>query len=362
MTETMQKNCLLVFKSKKINSSSKSNRLLRNFADFGYWFDKVSYVAYDNSDEIVRSVKDGAEHYENLVLYCPEIMSPTLKKFAEDLYGARFSESGVLQKDNRDVFLLVYDGENALTVNSVCDTLNKKYNRKYQKAYVKTVGAPAEKIKKAVAYAGEVNSEFYFGVNDSFGDCTVEITYPSYSPKSDFDEVMRRLLCGLNEYVYALENVTLAERLKELLKLRRMKISVAESFTGGGICKRLVSVSGVSEVFFEGINTYSNESKNQRLGVNEHTLKVYGAVSKETATEMAQGLLSSGNCDVCVATTGIAGPKSDNTEKPVGLAYIAVGTAEGGITAQEFHFKGDREQITETAINYALFLVYKTIK
>ncbi len=361
MTKNSHKNCLLVFKSKKINSSSKSSKLLRAFADNGYWFDKVSYVAYDNSDEIVRAVKDGAKHYGNLVLYCPDAMAQTLKRFLEDLCGSQFGENCVLHSNDCDVYLLVYDGKNALTVNEICGELNKKYNCRFEKAFVKTVGAPAEKIKNSVAAAGEVNRDFYFNVTDSFGDCTIEITYPAHAPKNDFDEVLRRLLGGLNEYVYALENVTLAEQLKELLKLRRMKFSVAESFTGGGICKRLVSVSGVSEVFVEGLNTYSNKSKHVRLGVKEHTLKVYGAVSKETATEMAQGLLGSGNCDVCVVTTGIAGPKSDNTKKPVGLAYIAVGTADG-ISTHEYHFNGDRENITETAINYALFLVYQTIK
>lgn len=361
MTENSQKNCLLVFKSKKIQSSSKSNKLLRGFADGGYWFDKLSYVAYDNPDEIVRAVKDGVKHYGNLVLYCPQAMANTLKSFIVKLCGGEFNENGVLNTGACDVYLLVYDGENALKVNDICAAFNRKYNCKFEKAYVKTVGAPAETINAAVAAAGEVNGAFYFAVNDSFGDCTIEVTYPAYAPKNDFDEVLRRLMKGLNEYVYALENVTLAEQLKELLKLRRMKISVAESFTGGGICKRLVAVSGVSEVFAEGLNTYSNLSKQERLGVNKHTLKVYGAVSKETATEMAQGLINSGSCDVCVATTGIAGPKSDDTKKPVGLAYISVGTADG-VTAYEYHFKGDRENITETAINYALFLVYKAIK
>lgn len=152
-----------------------------------------------------------------------------------------------------------------------------------------------------------------------------------------------------------------AEKLIGFLKLRGMKISVAESFTGGGISKRLVEISGVSEVYFEGLNTYSNESKILRLGVKQTTLQKYGAVSEQTAREMAEGLIKGGNCDICIATTGIAGPKSDNTNKPVGLAYIAIGLKDG-TDVYEFNLKGDREQITETAINIALFLAYKTLK
>ena len=95
----------------------------------------------------------------------------------------------------------------------------------------------------------------------------------------------------LNNYIYAMENISLAKRLFQILQLRRLKISVAESFTGGGLGKKLVDVPGISEVYFEGLNTYSNEAKTERLGVNELTLKQYGAVSEQTAYEMAEGLL-----------------------------------------------------------------------
>ena len=77
--------------------------------------------------------------------------------------------------------------------------------------------------------------------------------------------------------------------------------------------------------------------------------------------QMAMGLINQGHCDVSVATTGIAGPKSDNTAKPVGLCYIAVGLKEGA-SVYKYNFSGDRKTITDTAINYALFLVYKHIK
>ena len=157
------------------------------------------------------------------------------------------------------------------------------------------------------------------------------------------------------------EEYVSADKLVELLKQRGMKISVAESFTGGGISKRLVEISGVSEVYFEGLNTYSNESKMQRLGVKQETLQQFGAVSAQTAREMAEGLINGGNCDISISTTGIAGPKSDNTNKPVGLAYIAIGLKDR-TDVYEFNLKGDRGQITETAINIALSLAYKTLK
>ncbi|MDE6867688.1 MAG: CinA family protein, partial [Clostridia bacterium] len=130
---------------------------------------------------------------------------------------------------------------------------------------------------------------------------------------------------------------------------------------GGGLGKKLVDVPGGSEVYFEGLNTYSNEAKKLRLGVNEMTLNQYGAVSEQTAYEMAEGLLKGGNCDICIATTGIAGPKSDNTLKPVGLVYIAVGVHDT-VSVYKYNLKGDRNDVTNTAINLALFLAFKTLK
>ena len=114
-------------------------------------------------------------------------------------------------------------------------------------------------------------------------------------------------------------------------------------------------------MYFEGLNTYSNEAKMQRLGVRNMTLHQFGAVSRQTAGEMAEGLIKSGNCDISIATTGIAGPKSDNTSKPVGLVYIAVGTRKD-VSVFKYNLKGDRNTITNTAVNLALFHAFKTLK
>ena len=229
------------------------------------------------------------------------------------------------------------------------------------RAYIKTVGAPHDKINEAVASAKQICGELDFSATEDYGDCRIEIIYPEDLPKTQYSSVMSAMLGVLNEYVYALDDIALNERLVELLKLRKTKISVAESFTGGGVGKKLVEVPGVSEVFLEGLNTYSNESKMNRLGVRKSTLEQYGAVSDQTAAEMAVGLVLSGNCDVAISTTGIAGPNSDDTNKPVGLFYIGVATRES-VKVYKYNLNGNRKSITETAINFALFLAYKLIK
>ena len=151
------------------------------------------------------------------------------------------------------------------------------------------------------------------------------------------------------------------QQLISLLKLRGKRLSVAESFTGGGLAKRIVSVSGASEVYFECINTYNEASKIKRLGVSTYTIGTMGAVCEQTAYEMALGLLGTGDCDIAVATTGLAGPKTDRSMLPVGLCYSAVGTKER-ICVYKFKFDGSREEIMEKAINYALFSAYKQLK
>lgn len=355
------KNCLVAYRNKKINRFDDVKRIITEFSGGGFYFDKIDFSAYNSPQDIVRSLNTSKNNYENIVIVCPQMMKKTLTDYVERLYSSEFDEFFVLRCETHHVFLMFSDAANGLTTKNIINILNKKYGVKYEKSYIKTVGASPEAVESAISEAKAICPAVDFNVYEEYGDCTMELVYGGDTQKAAFDEAYRTVLKKLSASVYALEDVTLAERLVELLKLRRMKISVAESFTGGGVCKRLVDVSGVSEVFYEGLNTYSNEAKHARLGVSEETLKTHGAVSDKTAYEMAQGLLATGCCDVCVATTGIAGPKSDYTRKPVGLAYISVGTADG-INVYKFNFKGNRESITKTAINFALFLVYKTVK
>ena len=351
----------LVLRNKKINDFEIIDKLISSFSDCGYWFDKIAYIDYSNSQSIVQAIEEGKSGFENLVIYYPIEMDNILKSHIEKSYSTKFNDNNCLSADNKSVFLLGADDNCKLEVSHIAEVLNKKYGKSYLHAYVKTVGAPGNKISEALAKAKEVCGDVDFCVREKYGECSIELIYESDIPKSVYDSVIRALLEVLNDYVYALEDITLAERFVQLLKLRRMKICVAESFTGGGVGKRLVEVPGVSEVFYEGLNTYSNQSKSDRLGVKEQTLKQFGAVSEQTAAEMAEGLIVNGSCDVSISTTGIAGPNSDNTKKPVGLFYIGIATKEN-VQVYKYNLKGSRKSITETAINFALFLAYKSIK
>ena len=363
-----RKSVLLAFENKRICDFQGIQSACSEYLSCGYFFDKISRVSFDNSEEIVRAIKDGVASYENVFLYYPARMDDTVKQFVCELLKAKFDGLGILSSGKVSVFALFSDKENRLRFSDIKAVLDKKYGKKYDRAVIRTVGVPKKLFENALLNAQKLlftaksGNDASINVNNNYGDCRIEIVYSDTTPKMTVDGAVREIVKSLNDYVYAMEDISLTEQLFRLLKLRRMKISVAESFTGGGICKRLVDVSGISEVFFEGLNTYSNEAKSQRLGVSEYTLQQHGAVSAETAKEMAEGLLKTGNCDIAVATTGIAGPKSDNTKKPVGLAYIAVGSANRGVLVYKYNFVGDRKSITQTAINQALFLAYKELK
>lgn len=195
----------------------------------------------------------------------------------------------------------------------------------------------------------------------NYGEDVIEIRCDANTSKALLDDIVREAVEVLDASLYALGNTTLEEQVVTLLKLRGRRLSVAESFTGGGLASRIVSVSGASEVYFEGLNTYNESSKIKRLGVSPETLKNKGAVSEQTAYEMAVGLLNTGDCDIAVTTTGLAGPNSDGSGLPVGLCFIAVGSRER-VRVYQYKFDGSRKEITEKAINYALYLTYKQLK
>lgn len=150
----------------------------------------------------------------------------------------------------------------------------------------------------------------------------------------------------------------------ELLKSKKLKLATAESCTGGLISKRITDVSGSSEVFEGGVVCYSNRFKENVLGVSPETLKKYGAVSRKTAREMVKGVLSLTKADIAVAVTGIAGPSSDDTNKPVGLVYIAVSDGKSTIVKKLLNnFTGDvREQNRNISADTALEMIMEAIR
>lgn len=169
--------------------------------------------------------------------------------------------------------------------------------------------------------------------------------------------VVKELKSRIGSYIYTTNpEVTLEEAVVDLLQKNNLTFCTAESCTGGMLAARLVNVPGVSEVFKEGMITYSNKAKRNRLGVKKSTLTKYGAVSEQVAKEMAKGGTFLTKTDVCVSVTGIAGPDGGTSEKPVGLVYIACNVC-GKVTVKEYHFSGNRAKIRENTVSSALTLL-----
>lgn len=147
------------------------------------------------------------------------------------------------------------------------------------------------------------------------------------------------------------------DKLFELLKNNNLTIATAESCTGGMIASQITNVSGSSNFFGTGVVTYSNEAKMKLIGVKKETLEKYGAVSEQTASEMAEGVLKLGEADVSVAVTGIAGPTGGTAEKPVGLVYIGV-SGKKGTFAYKNNFVGNRDEVRRQTVNKAFQIVY----
>ena len=139
----------------------------------------------------------------------------------------------------------------------------------------------------------------------------------------------------------------------DLLLEKKKTIAVAESCTGGLIASYLVANSGISDSFMEACVTYTNDAKVRRLGVSPHTLDEFGAVSSQTAEEMAMGIAKTAGADIGLSTTGIAGPGGGSDKKPVGLVYIGL-YYKGKVTSIKRVFSGDRRKIRERAARTAL--------
>lgn len=152
----------------------------------------------------------------------------------------------------------------------------------------------------------------------------------------------------------------LSEKLIAVCKQKHLTVGTAESCTGGGIAAALTEISGASAVFYGGIVSYDNSVKEHLLGVSPNTLMTVGAVSEETACQMAKGAASALRTSLAVSVTGIAGPTGGTAEKPVGLVYIAACGASGEPTCEKHLFSGDRKcirlQTAEAALRLLLTL------
>lgn len=232
---------------------------------------------------------------------------------------------------------------------------------------------------------------YFFGIGESALENQLRaemerMTNPTLAPYAKEGEVMLRvtasaateaqaetmmvpvidMLCErFGELIYGVDVGDLQTAAVELLRSRRLKVATAESCTGGYLAKRLTDVPGSSEVFECGVVSYANDVKEKLLCVRNETLTDYGAVSPQTAREMAEGIRKLSGADIGVSLTGIAGPDGGSAEKPVGLVYVGISSPWHSEVKELRLGRGydeERELVRLLASSHALSLVMKAAR
>ena len=235
------------------------------------------------------------------------------------------------------------------------------YLKKYQKGVlvskvIRIIGLGESEIVDSIKDLMDAQTNPTIAPYAKSGEAILRVTASAeteYKANLIIDPVINRIYDILKDNIYAMGDTTIENVVAKELIDKGITISTAESCTGGLLAGRLINYPGISSVFMEGAVTYSNESKMKRLGVKESTLEKYGAVSKETALEMAEGIAKASNTDIGLSTTGIAGPDGGTDEKPVGLVFVGL-YINGNTYVKKLHLTGDRENIRNRTVIYSL--------
>ena len=240
--------------------------------------------------------------------------------------------------------------------------LKEKFNLNRDRAAIRTIkvlGPGESQVEALIADIVEESQGCSLALLAMDGEIHIKITAEGEDQahsKEMIDELTSRITERLNHNIIGYDEDSIVSRIEELLVNQGKKLAVAESCTGGLLSKMITDLPGSSRYFWGSVVSYSNEAKKVLLQVEPGVLDTYGAVSRETAVEMAFNVLKVSGADVSLAITGIAGPDGGTPEKPVGLVYIAAADAQNCM-AKEMRFVGDREAIRILSAKTALDLL-----
>lgn len=252
----------------------------------------------------------------------------------------------------------------AVTDEFLCDKLipllNKKSKKRYGVVVFKTYGKTESELKILLKDYMSKKSKVQLGFFSDFLECEIHARCNAAMAKEDMNDISFKLNELLYSCTYSYERISVTERVAQMLCEEGLKIKIAESFTGGALGAAFTALPGASEYFAEDMVTYSVASKHKRLGVPLEVIAEKGAVSGDTAYNMALGLMMSGDCDIAIATTGNAGPTVQNGQK--GLCFVAIGiTSEKSIAVVKYVFDGDRDYNIKCGVKNAMFLLYESL-
>lgn len=244
----------------------------------------------------------------------------------------------------------------------VYDRLAERTGGAILSRYIRVYGIGESQLAQMCAKWIEGGAEVTVAPYCQMGECQLRVTARGENARSAEEKVLpvvRELCEVLGTNVYAVTDTSdcsMEEITGRELTARALTVATAESCTGGLVAARLVNYPGISGALGEAHVTYANEAKIKYCGVKPETLRAHGAVSEETAREMAQGLRERSGVDIAVATTGIAGPTGGTPEKPVGLVYVACASAHG-VSVERMQLRGDRQRVRSLAALRALDMI-----
>lgn len=267
----------------------------------------------------------------------------------------------ILKKENKKIILLPGPPKEMIPMfnNSVKSYLQCLTDYKLISKTLRLIGIGESELEEKLIDIINEQSNPTIALYAKENEVTIRITAKSKDNKKANDlikSIEDKIKGRVGKYIYGYDNTTLEEIVAKLLVKNNMTIAVSESCTGGMVSSKLIDYPGISQSFMEGCVTYSNEAKMNRLGVKKETLDKYGAVSSETAIEMAVGIAKNLNTNIGLSTTGIAGPGGGTDEKPVGLVYIGI-YINGDVKVKKCNFSGSRDKIRNRATNEALNLL-----
>ncbi len=278
----------------------------------------------------------------------------------EVLYNKNGTAPGILVSEGEKTVILLPGPPlelKGMFTDSVMPRLQQKCGQVFYSETVKIVGLGESSVETQILDMLNTQENPTIAPYAKTGEVHLRVTARAKDEKEAREKtapVVEELYRRFGNAVYTTDaDETLEMALTKLLMKKKYTMTTAESCTGGMIAARMVNAPGVSAVFKSGFITYANEAKEELLGVSHDTLEKFGAVSRKTAEEMAEGAAKAAHTDTAVAVTGIAGPDGGTKEKPVGLVYIGV-NVRGNVEVREYHFSGSRQKIRESVTAAAL--------
>ena len=278
----------------------------------------------------------------------------------EILYNKNGTAPGIFVSEGEKTVILLPGPPlelKSMFTDSVMPKLQQKCGQVFYSQTVKIVGPGESSVETQILDMLDTQDNPTIAPYAKTGEVHLRVTARAKDEKEAREKtapVVEELYRRFGNAVYTTDaDETLEMALTKFLIKKKYTMTTAESCTGGMIAARMVNAPGVSAVLKSGFITYANEAKEELLGVSHDTLEKFGAVSRETAEEMAEGAVKAAHTDAAIAVTGIAGPDGGTKEKPVGLVYIGV-NVRGNVEVREYHFSGSRQKIRESVTAAAL--------